>query len=327
MRFAASATWLPLVTPLAVQAPLALFGGLLWQFVQERRGRERLHELLRDVLSPAVIDHLLNQFRTVAGAGRELYGTFVLTDIEGFVQVAGGQTPARTSDMLNDYFGLIFPPVEAHGGSVSDIVGDAMLAFWATPSPEAAARAAACRAALEIAALTRRPDALPGWPHLPTRIGLHAGPIALARVGGSRHHEYRAVGDAVNTVSRIEALGRHLGVKLLASEAAVEGLDDLLTRPLGRFLLAGRSAPLGVCELLGRAGGASDEQRRLGAEFAIALGAFAARRWDDATAEWIAILQRHPHDGPSRFYLARTRRLAAEPPPDSWDGVVCMDSK
>jgi adenylate cyclase len=77
MRFAASATWLPLVTPLAVQAPLALFGGLLWQFVQERRGRERLHELLRDVLSPAVIDHLLNQFRTVAGAGRELYGTFV----------------------------------------------------------------------------------------------------------------------------------------------------------------------------------------------------------------------------------------------------------
>jgi adenylate cyclase len=161
-------------------------------------------------------------------------------------------------------------------------------------------------------------------------VGVHGGRITLGRVGASRHHEYRMVGDAANTVSRIEALSKHLGTKLLVTEEVVAGLDDLLTRPLGSFLLAGKSAAVRIHELLGRNEEASPDQRRLCSAFAEALAAFHARHWDEAAARWSALLQSFPNDGASRFYLQRVPQFAAEAPAEGaaeWDGVVRMTSK
>jgi adenylate cyclase len=327
LRFGAAAQWLPLVGPLLVQAPLALFGGVLWHYTDERRERRRLGELLHDLLPPTVVDNLLSRIRSTAPAQGGLFGAFVYTDVEGFTLISEGMAPNEVTRMLNDYFALIFPPVEQRGGSVSDIVGDGMLAFWVASGSEAATRRAACLAALDIATLTRPRDMLPGWPPLPTRIGVHGGPLMLARIGASHHHEYRLVGDAVNTASRIEQLSKHLGTKLLIGEDMLADFDDLLTRPVGAFLLAGKSTPVRIRELLGRAGDASAEQRWLCTTFADALAAYRSRRWDEAQAHWSAILQRFPNDGPSRFYVERTRRHTAEPPAADWDAVERMASK
>lgn len=326
-RFVAAAQWLPLVGPLLVQAPMALFGGVLWHYLEGQRERRRLSALLDDLLPPAVVDNLLGRLRRIAPAERDLFGVFVYTDVEGFTLISEGMAPTEATRMLNDYFALIFPPVEQRGGSVSDIVGDGMLAFWVTAGPEAEGRRAACLAALDIATLTSQADMLPGWPQLPTRIGVHGGPLMLARVGASHHHEYRLVGDAVNTASRIEALSKHLGTKLLISEDVLAHLDDLLTRPMGAFLLAGKSTPVRIGELIARADDASAEQRWLCTAFAEALAAYRARRWDEAAARWSAILQRLPNDGPSRFYLQRTQHHAVDPPPADWDAVERMTSK
>jgi adenylate cyclase len=322
LRFGASAQWLPLTTPLLVQAPLALFGGVLWHYVDERRERRRLGALITDLLPATVVAHLLSRIRSVAPLERPMFGVFVMTDIQGFTSIAETMAPADATRMLNDYFALVFPAIEKHGGSVSEIDGDGMLAFWLDDGPAAQARRGACLAALEIAEVTRRADPLPGWPALPTRIGVHGGPITLARLGASRHHEYRAVGDAANTASRIEQLSKHLGTKLLVSAEVLDGLDGLLSRPVGTFLLAGKATPVRVHELIARDDAATPEQRRLCQAFAAALQAHAGRRWDEATA----ILQGFPNDGPSRFYLQQAQRLAAQPLPD-WDGIVRMATK
>ncbi|NML18046.1 CHASE2 domain-containing protein [Azohydromonas caseinilytica] len=326
-RFSATAQWLPLVAPLLVQAPLALFGGVLWQGLTERRERQRLGAVVQDLLPQAVVDKLLHRIRRVAPVEQEIFGAFVMTDIQGFTTITEQLTPTDATRMLNDYFALVFPPIEKHGGSVGEIVGDAVLAFWLAPSCDAGACRAACLAAWEIASLTRDPAMLPGWPPLPTRIGVHGGPLTLARVGASRHHEYQVVGDAANTASRIEALSKHLGTKLLVSEALVSGLDGLLVRPVGSFVLAGKATPLRLWELLGPEHEASPARRRLCTAFAAGLAAYEARRWDEAVARWSTLLEEFPDDGPSRFYLARAQRLAAEPPPADWDAVVRMSTK
>lgn len=326
-RFVSAAQWLPLVTPLMAEAPLALFGGVLWHYIDERRERRRLGALVDDLLPRSVVETLLSRLRRVAPAEQQVFGVFVMTDIEGFTTIAEGMSPIDSTRMLNDYFALIFPPVENHGGSVSEIDGDAMLAFWIESGTRRQACRAACTAALEIAELTRGVDVQPGSPRLTTRIGVHGGPFTLARIGASRHHEYRAVGDAANTASRIEALSKHLGTRLLVSEDVVADVEDLLTRPVGTFLLAGKTRPVRVHELLGRAATAPDEQRRLCAEFAAALEAYRARRWEEAVARWSAILRDFPGDGPSRFYLERARGHAAEPPPADWEATVRMTTK
>lgn len=325
-RFAADAQWLPVMAPLLVQVPVALLGGALWHWTVERRVRHRYGTLIDDLLPRQIAEAAMARLPGSTSAEQNVYGVFVMTDVAGFTTMAEWLDPVAVTQRLNAYFGLIFPAVERHGGSVSEINGDAMLAFWlASGHDEQAVRLAACAAALEIAALTvtgHSPAALP------TRIGVHAGPIALARLGASRHHEYRAVGDAANTASRLESLSKHLGTCLLASEHVVSGLhDELLTRPLGEYVLVGKSAAVSVHEIVAVSAASTDGQRERCASFATGLAAYRARRWDEAAACWETLIARWPDDGPSRYFLAQTRHNAKEEPPADWDGAIRLSTK
>ena len=115
---------------------------------------------------------------------------------------------------------------------------------------------------------------------LPTRIGLHAGPMLLGNIGAIDHYEYRAVGDIVNTASRMDGLNKFLGTQILVSAEVLQQLDGFLTRELGTFLLAGKSKPLVVHELLCPLGESTPQQRSLCSLFAEALGAYRAQAWD-----------------------------------------------
>ena len=87
---------------------------------------------------------------------------------------------------------------------------------------------------------------------LPTRIGLHTGQMMVGNIGAIDRYEYNPIGDIVNTASRIEGLNRHLGTRILASREVLYGLDEFLTRDLGEFVLAGKSKPVAVYELVCR---------------------------------------------------------------------------
>jgi adenylate cyclase len=274
-----------------------------------------------------IVDDLVRRIRRVAPVDSPVFGVFVTTDIQGFTTVTEKLSPAESASLLNAYFALTFPPIEREGGNVSQINGDGILAFWLGPTPDVALRRSACLAALEIAKLTG--SAAPGsdQPALPTRISIHVGPITLARLGASGHHEYRAVGDAANTASRIEQLSKHLGTRLLVSEDVVAGLDDMLTRPVGAFRLAGKVESIRIRELIAPVRDATVEQVTLCDAFAVVLNHYRDRRWYDTASVCRAILKTHPHDGPSRFYLALATGCIEKPPPASWDGVVHMAAK
>jgi adenylate cyclase len=70
----------------------------------------------------------------------------------------------------------------------------------------------------------------------------------------------------------------------------------------------------------------SPQQRQLRTRYAEALAAYRAARWDEARAAFNAALEIFPGDGPSLAMLARTDRLAANPPAD-WDGSWQMEHK
>jgi adenylate cyclase len=163
-------------------------------------------------------------------------------------------------------------------------------------------------------------------PPLRTRIGLHSGQMLLGQVGAGQHYEYRAVGDIVNTASRLQALNKQLGTRVLVSEAAIEGLHDVVARPLGAFILAGKTASVRICELLG-IGAAGAPQRAEWTLFAEALGRYRAGDLPDAARRFEQVLNLAPNDGPARFYLGRCRREGAWAPDQPWSDVVVMDEK
>src|SRR5690606_26091899 len=132
--------------------------------------------------------------------------------------------------------------------------------IWATARPSRESRARACRGALAVAAAVDRFNKVPGRAPLPTRIGLHTGPIRLGNIGGKRHVEFRAVGGIVNTASRIEGLNKQLRTRILVSGETLDGVEGFLTRELGTFLLPGKTSPVVVHELLGTADQATSGQ-------------------------------------------------------------------
>ncbi|HEV8257687.1 MAG TPA: adenylate/guanylate cyclase domain-containing protein [Casimicrobiaceae bacterium] len=327
-QFAVASMWLPLVIPLCLQAPLALFGGALLNYRDARRERKLIKQAFGYYLPDKIVDQLAESVGPISSADQLVYGACLATDVEKYTTLAETMSPRELGKLMNEYYAELFKPVERLGGVVNEVVGDAMLAIWAASSSEASVRKNACEAALDIVeALDRFNQAVVGRPPLLTRFGLHSGQVLLGNIGASRHYEYQAVGDMVNTATRIEGLSKYLGTRILASEETVDGLEDFLTRPVGCFLLAGKATAVCVVELSGREQDANPQVTLLYQKFADALEAYRTRQWRDAASKFSEILDAFPEDGPSRFYLHRCESYVLNPPDEPWQPTVRLDQK
>jgi adenylate cyclase len=249
----------------------------------------------------------------------------MVTDAERFTTLAEMLPPDQLSTLLDRYFALLFGIVERHGGVVTDVVGDGTTCVWTVSQPEPGCCHSACHAALEIGQAVAGFNRASAPLALPTRIGLNAGWAMVGNVGGSGHFAYSVVGDSVNTASRLESLNKQLGTRLLAEAGMVEGLEEIVTRPLARFLVVGRSQPIRIVELICRQGEAHDAPL-LGAS-ARALACLEAGRVARAAEQFEALLAVWPDDGPARFHLAHCRRLLSAGAMPDEPGLIRLERK
>lgn len=313
--FGASNAWLPLVTPLGIQLPIALLVGLLAQYRQSQGQRRRVMEAIGVLLPPAAVKRLMANVGDLKANADLLHATCLATDVENYTTLSEELDPSALADLMNEYYDALFAEVKAAGGVVIDVTGDSMLAIWAAAAPDAELHGQACRGALAVAAAVARFNALPGHRPLPTRIGLHSGPIRLGGIGGAGQVQFRATGDIVNTTSRIEGLNKILGTRLLVSADTLRVCTGLVTRDLGTFLLAGKATPIGIHELAGTEGQVSAATLARHAEFAAALAIFHAGDHVMAGSAFDSLLARLPGDGPARFYRDLCHRYLADGPP------------
>ena len=296
--------WLPWFTPLALQTPLALILSLIWHYRQMRNSREQLRRLFGYYLPGEVIDRLAQDNSQPIGQTDSAFGVCLASDARNYTAMAERMEPTALQSYLNRYFEILFAPIRAHDGVVSDVVGDAMLAIWPSTQADHKLQQQACEAALEIGEAIEASDL---EPKLYTRIGLHSGELVMSHVGAIDHFEYRAVGDMVNTASRIENLNKLLGTRILASEDFVQGLDGIVTRELGQFSVAGKQHPIILHEIAATADSASDELYALHNAFAEALSEWRQGEKASAQHKFQQIIDEYPDDGPSNYYLQQYR--------------------
>ena len=327
-RFVEAAWWLPSIIPIGIQAPVALFAGVWLSYRDSTREREIIKRAFGYFLPSAIVDQLARNVGPVTRGNSVVFGACLATDVEKYTTLAERMDPGRLGELMNEYYAELFVPVERSQGVVVDVVGDAMVAVWAKASSGSELRSNACQAALDIVARLDRFNMAPvRRPAVVTRLGLHSGDMLVGSIGASGHYEHRAVGDIVNTASRIQGLNKVLGTRLLASEATVAGLQGFATRPLGSFLMAGKSNVVAVVELLGRSQDMDSDASALCAMFTDALDSYRAGRFREASERFSKILDSAPDDGPSRFYLERCEQLMSNPPGDDWTSSIRIDTK
>ena len=323
LAFATREVWIPLFIPLVIQAPLALFALTLWRYREESRERRKVRAALGHYLPAAVVDEIADDIAQHRQTQQLVYGVCLVTDAERYTTLSEHMSPQQLGRFMNQYYGVLFPAVRKSGGIISDVVGDSMMALWASVRvPDPRQHAAASRAALEMFAAVNIFNREQAWP-LPTRFGLHAGEMALGNVGTVDHFEYRAVGDIVNTASRIQGLNKQLRTCILASSEALRDVEGLLVRDLGNFVLTGKSHSVRLYEIIGDAERADPIARECCNSFAYIRESWEKGDGQETQRRCEDHLRQFPKDGPALFYLDLCRASKPHTP----NGLIYVEQK
>ncbi|HEX5698882.1 MAG TPA: adenylate/guanylate cyclase domain-containing protein [Rhodoferax sp.] len=236
------------VTPALGIFTAFLLSSLMHHFSSERRQRFVKQAFSRYV-SPNLVSYIVDHPAELELGGKRQECSFIFTDLVGFTTLMEKIDPAEAVALLNAYLDEMIAIAFQFHGTLDRIVGDAVAIMFSAPvrQPDHRQRALNCALAMQRFAAKYSDDLQArGVPFGHTRIGIHTGEVIVGNFGGSTIFDYRALGDPVNTASRLEAVNKHLGTRVCVSEATLSGCTGVVTRPVGRLVLKGKSKPLMV---------------------------------------------------------------------------------
>ncbi len=216
--------------------------------LEKKRLRDTQKELVRRFATPEVAQDL--QQSGFALGGKRVNGTVMFADIRGFTSLAETQAPEETIELLNTYYTLMFDAISGHGGIVSQIAGDGLMAIFGAPLPLPDHGDAAVRTALdmiEMIELFNVEQSAASKPPIRIGIGIATGDMVAGYTGTRERATYTCIGDTVNLAARLEAHTKeaHRAILIDAATRAVLR-DDLAADALGAVPIRGKAQPVDV---------------------------------------------------------------------------------
>ncbi len=215
--------------------------------------QDRLGDLLGRYVSESVAAEALRDPAAVSLGGDRRYVTTLFADVRGYTALAADQEPEATLDLLNRYLTVVSDAVEDEGGTVADLLGDGIFAFFGAPVMHADDPPRAVRAALAMQSAVASLD-IPTMPgvRLQTGIGITTGEVIAGNVGSLRRMHYAVVGGPVNIAARLQAAAGP--GQILIDEPTHVAVSDLVTvQDLGSLRLAGKGEWVQAYNVLGSA--------------------------------------------------------------------------
>lgn len=297
--------------------------------------KEKIKDTFGQYVDPRIVADLLNGGQTSSG-GKKQVATIFFSDIVGFSGIAERLAPGTLVHLMNAYFSAMSDPIQRNSGIVDKYIGDAIMAFWVPPFADIERQAElACRAALEqtenLAAFHKQIPDIIGLrrdvPLIDFRLGIVTGEVVVGSVGSKIARSFTAMGDCVNQASRLEAVNKIYGTRVLIDHATRSAAGDVIeAREVDLIVVPGSSAPLRIYELAALKGGLAAARQELFSCYEEGLHWYRAARWDQAAVAFSAALNIDPQDKPSRVMFERTTNAQAAQPAN-WDGVWVMTAK
>lgn len=228
------------------------------RLTEELRQQGQLRQNLERFLSPNVATALSRylQQHGKLWEPQEQQVSVLFADVKGFTSLSERLSPREVQDLLNEYLHEMTDVIFRYQGTVDKYIGDGIMAVFGAPrlpdepvDDQHAIRAVS--AALEMQAAQKRlVDKMDPGKAFSIRIGVNSGP-AFTGFFGTRHRlEYTAIGDTVNTASRLEGAAEPGSVFIGEDTARIVGSGFQL-QEMGELQLKGKQQRVRAFKVLG----------------------------------------------------------------------------
>jgi adenylate cyclase len=239
---------LELISAVAAQTAIA---------VENARAHERLarEEVARAnysrFLPEYVVKQMLENPESFKLGGVSQTITILFADIRGFTRISEHAPPEKIVSLLNRYFSAMTDIIFAHGGTLDKYLGDGLMALFGAPTatPDDASNALNAAVAMQRRLLgINRELRDEGFQEIGVGMGLHTGEVIVGYIGSDRRSEYTAIGDTVNTSSRLESNAR--GGEILISDATAQAAHSRYKlKPREPIMVKNRQQPVKLWEV------------------------------------------------------------------------------
>jgi adenylate cyclase len=152
----------------------------------------------------------------------------LFADIRGFTTFSEREKPEKVVGLLNHYFSAMTEIIFEHGGTLDKYIGDELMALFGAPtgSPDDAQNAVKAAVAMQNRILSLNNELVEqGFWKVEVGMGLHTGEATIGYIGSNKRSEYTAIGDTVNTASRLQS--STAGGQILISEATAQAAGNI----------------------------------------------------------------------------------------------------
>jgi adenylate cyclase len=183
------------------------------------------HDLTVTRLVPVAINTDSIAANDSARGGQEREIAILFADLRGFTRIAERKLPYDVVYILNRYFEAVGSAIADAGGIANQYTGDGVMSLFGVNTDDATAcRQAIVAAGDMIARIESLSEMLGSELDTPLRIGIgiHMGPVVVGEMGYAGTRYLTAVGDTVNTTSRLEALTKEYQCELIVSKRVLD---------------------------------------------------------------------------------------------------------
>lgn len=223
------------------------------ELFETQQKRKELRDTLQRYVSFNVVERLISHPNELKLGGSRRKVSVLFSDIQGFTSLLAVKEPEEIILQLNEYLTEMTALIFSFGGMVDKFVGDAIIGIFGAldEQPDDTLRAVRCAIAMqkklcELQAKWRAE----GAPVFNSRTAVNTGEVIMGNVGSPQRMDFTAIGEPVNTASRLQAVAE-VGSVVICTGCYEELKDSLDVKNLGAITLKGMMEPVTVYEIMG----------------------------------------------------------------------------
>lgn len=232
----------------------SLLIGYGYKHYLESHKKRKVKSIIAKYVSKEIMDLILTDTNSSQLGGKRADISILFADIRNFTSISDTHPPEEVSSILNEYFGEMIPIIFENKGTVNKFIGDALMVIFGAPleNPEHPKLAVKCAVdMLEKVEQLQKKWQNENKPFIDIGIGISSGIAFVGNIGAPERMEYSAIGNTVNTASRLESFNKLYKTGILICERTYEKVKDIIeSREIDTVCITQNSEPIKIYELI-----------------------------------------------------------------------------